>query len=103
MYRLLGTRLSDTVERILLVDLREFSQTILQALPSGDAFADRLVCGFGYIVAGSLAVLATEIDIEVRAMLWPGPVAPTSGRTAGTIGFGGCAEDRPSRILLNLL
>ena len=63
MYRLLGTRLSGTVEHILLVDLREFSQTILQALPCSDAFADRLVSGFRYIVASSLAVLATEIDM----------------------------------------
>jgi len=102
LYGLLGTRPPGTVEHILLVDLGEFSQTILQALPSGYAFADRLVCGFGYIVAGSLAVLATEIDIEVRAMLWARPVAPTSGGTAGTIGFGGCAEDGLSGVLLNL-
>ena len=73
-------------EIALLVQLRQFPQTLLQFLPSGYSLPRGPLSRFGHIVARGLALLAPVADLQVRTVLGSRPMAVTSRVSAGATG-----------------
>ena len=72
-------------EIALLVQLRQFPQTLLQFLPGSYTLPRGSLRRFRHVVARGLALFAPVADLQVRTMLGSRPVAMTSRVSTGTI------------------
>src|ERR1700682_1299928 len=70
-----------------LVQLRQFSETLLHVLPSGDPLARGLLRSLGNIVAGGLALFPAVAHIQMRTMLGSISLAMAARLSTGAVRF----------------
>src|SRR5271157_5575552 len=79
--------LAGTPQIAVLIQLRQFSQTLLHLLPSSDPLARGLLRSLGNIVAGGLALLPAVAHIQMRTMLGSIALTMTARSSAGAVSF----------------
>src|SRR6202043_729713 len=76
-----------TLQIAVLIQLRQFTQTLLHLLPSGHAFARGLLGCLGNIVAGGLPLLPAVTHIQMRTMLGSIALTMAARSSAGAVSF----------------
>src|SRR5258708_32553281 len=89
----LGIRLAGTLQIALLIQFRQFPQTLLHLVPSGHAFARGLLGCLGNIVAGGLPLLPAVTHIQMRTMLGSIALTMAARSSAGAVSFRQRSED----------
>ncbi len=79
--------LAGALQIALLIQLRQFPQTLLHLLPSGYSFSRGLLGSLGNIVAGGLSFLSAVAHIQMRTMLGSIALTMTARSPAGAVGF----------------
>ena len=79
--------LAGTPQIALLIQLRQFAQTILQFLPSRHSLPHGFLRPSRNVVARGLAPLPAVTDIQMRTMLGPFSLAMAARSSAGAVGF----------------
>src|ERR1700730_7926981 len=85
--------LAGTLQIAVLIQLRQFSQTLLQFLPSTYPLSRGLLRSFGNIVASGFTLLPSIAHIQMRTMLGSSPLAMAARSSAGTVRFRQRSED----------
>lgn len=85
----------------LAIQLGHLADEGLKLLPGLDPVANRLDERRRHVVAGGLAFLASEADVDVRPVLLA-LFAAAARLAAGAVGLGNGPEDRPLGKLLHL-
>src|SRR5882672_6595078 len=86
----------------VLIQFRQFAQTLLHFLPSLYPLASGLLRSLGNIIASRLTLLPPEAHIQMGTMLWSISLTVAARSSAGAVGFRQRSENGDLGQTLNL-